>query len=195
MAKKVKSFNVDEGAYNSMVALLKEYGTEASISSLLDKCLKELLNYFKTMEGELSDLDGRREIMRFIIDRKARSTLIHTPDKNRPGEGEPGANRMLTKTIEPQILQAVMMGSTGREVDEPMREIGETELDEEIRYWRDEYEAEEKKLSRAFVKHLRSGEFVLSSDRTYLIEKETGKRYVDFIPNYIVEIATEASEK
>jgi hypothetical protein len=74
-------------------------------------------------------------------------------------------------------------------------EIQESELDEEVHYWRDEYDADKKKLSRAFVKHLRSGKFILSQDKKYLIDKETGKRYVDIMPNHIVEIATGVNEK
>jgi hypothetical protein len=205
MAKKVKSFNVDEAAYKSMVALLKEYDTEASISSFLDKCLKELLHYFQTMQDELGDSEERKEIMRFIINRMAGSALIHTPDKETAGEGEPGLNPLSTKTVEPQIFRgkatefseplygakAISLWETGTEYPG----IQESELEEEAHYWRDEYEADKKKLSRAFVKHLRSGKFLLSQDRKYLINKETGKRYVDFAPNYIVEIATDVGKK
>jgi hypothetical protein len=208
MAKQVKSFNVDEAAYKSMVALLKEYDTEASTSSLLDKCLKELLHYFQTMQDELGNCEERKEIMRFIIDRMAGSELIHTPDKHAVGEGDPGLNPLSMKSIEPREFIAkvteageplpetkgVLMWEVGSE-PASMAEIFESELDEEVHYWRDEYEANKEKLSRAFIKHLRSGKFLLSQDKKYLIDKETGKRYVDFAPNYIVEIATDAGKK
>jgi hypothetical protein len=194
--KKVKSFNVDEAAYKSMVALLKEYGTEASISFFLDKCLKELLHYFQTMQDALADSDERKEIMRFVIGRMAGSVLIHTPDGGTPGEGEPGLNRISTKTIEPQILWAKAIEDMEPDVNQTrLPEIQESALAEEVHYWRDEYEANKKKLSRAFVKHLRSGKFLLSPDRKYLLNKETGKRYVDFCPNYIVEISPSTIEK
>lgn len=194
MTKKVKSFNVDEATYSSLIALLKEYETEASISSFLDKYLRELLAYFKAMESELTDDEERKDIMRFIIEAKAASSCVHVPDKETPGEGEPGLNRIWMRTVEPQILSAIAMeGGREREVKAP--DIDASELDEEIAYWRDEYEASKKKLSRAFVKHLRSGRFVLSTDRRYLIEKETGKKYIDFAPNYIIEIATGAGDK
>jgi len=196
MAKKVKSFNVDEVAYNSMVALLKEYDTEASISSTLDKCLKELLHYFKTMQTELGKDEERKEIMRFIIDRMAASEIIHTPDKETPGEGDPARGTPIpTKTIEPKIYEGMTVTDMNAEGLVELPEMRESELDEEVHYWRDEYEADKKKLSRAFVKQLRGGKFVLSSDRKFLIEKETGKRYVDLAPNYIVEIVKGAREK
>ena len=198
MAKKVKSFNVDEAAYNSMVALLKEYDTEASISSILDKCLKELLNYFKTMEAELRDSDDRKEIIQFIIDKKAGSVLIPTPDKETPGEGDPlrGNPLMATKALEPQIYEGMTVTDLSEDAGQmELPEIEESELDEEVQYWRDEYEANKKNLSRAFVKFLRSGKYILSTDRKFLIEKETGKRFVDLATNYIVEIVTGASEK
>lgn len=194
MAKKVKSFNVDEAAYNSMIALLKEYEAEASISSFLDKYLRELLAYFKTLEGELSDHEEYKDIMRFIIDAKATSPLVQIPDKETPGEGEVGTNRITTRTLEPQVFNAVAMEG-GPENETEISDIDVSELDEEVHYWRDEYEASKKRLSRAFVKHLRTGKFALSTDRRYLIEKETGKRYIDFAPNYIVEIAAGAGEK
>ena len=199
MAKKVKSFNVDETAYKSMVALLKEYATEASISSFLDKCLKELLHYFQTMQDELGDCEDRKEIMQFLIDRMAGSTLIPTPDRDTPGEGEPGGTWLrlpATKAIEPQIARLGPITAIETDEDqEQWREVQESALGEEVQYWRDEYEANKEKLSRAFVKWIRKGKFNLSSNKKYLIDKETGKRYVDFAPNYIVEIATDAGKK
>ena len=49
-----------------------------------------------------------------------------------------------------------------------------TELEE----WQYDYDSQTRKIPVPFLKFLRSPNFELSSDKKYLIEKETGKRYV-----------------
>ena len=192
MPKKIKSFNVDEDAYNLFAAMLKEYDSELSISYFVDKYLRELSTYFRTMENELKEVNQGKDVMAFIIEQMARTTLINTPAKDVPGQSE-GRDCYNTKQIGPAVLPFIRQEEHGEEGKPPRISI--SELDEEIAYWQDECEGKKRNLSRAFVRHLRTGRFFLSADKKYLIEKESGKKYVDFVPNYIVEVASPQSDR
>jgi hypothetical protein len=191
MPKKIKSFNVDLEMYNSLAAMLKKYDSELSISYLVDKSLRELCAYFKTMEAAILDTDQKNDLMAFIIRRMGKTTALHTPAKDIPGQSE-GLSSYNTKQIEPGVLPYI--GQEKTEERKPSS-VSISELDEEIAYWQDEWEGHHRNLSRAFVRHLKTGRFALSADKKYLIEKRNGKKYVDFIPNYIVEVASPPDDR
>ena len=67
MAKKIKSFTVDEEIYNSLINKLKDRNIETSISSLLNKYLKELLDYIEAIEEELKKSKEYTVPISFII--------------------------------------------------------------------------------------------------------------------------------
>lgn len=53
MAKKIKTFTVDEEVYNSLIGKLKDKDVDVNISFLLNKYLKEYLDYIEIVEEEL----------------------------------------------------------------------------------------------------------------------------------------------
>lgn len=48
--KKIKTFTVDAETYDSLVAMFKEYEAEVSVSYYVDRCLKDLLKYLRTLD-------------------------------------------------------------------------------------------------------------------------------------------------
>jgi len=48
----------------------------------------------------------------------------------------------------------------------------------ELRDWQDDYESQRRRIPVVFVQMLKGGLYELSPDKRYLIEKETGKKYV-----------------
>ncbi|MDD5009606.1 MAG: hypothetical protein PHU49_13130 [Syntrophorhabdaceae bacterium] len=67
MAKKIKSFTVDEEIYNSLINKFKDRNIETSISFLLNKHLKELLDYIEAIEEELKKSKEHTVPVSFII--------------------------------------------------------------------------------------------------------------------------------
>jgi hypothetical protein len=194
MSKKIKSFNVDEEVYDSLNQYFKKYKSSESVSSFLEHCIRDLLEYLQTMEEGLNGSDSFDKIMKNVIDKTVSQGVISKPSwlysDDRYGrnilEGEP-------------IIQAGMElisledGKTPEEIKETMEELREEEEEEckekDIRYWKDDFEAQEKGLPRSFIKFLNSGEFNLSKNRLYLIEKETGDRYMDYGGVRIVKVS------
>jgi hypothetical protein len=66
MAKKIKTFTVDEGIYNGLIAKFKENKVEVSVSLYLNNCLKDLLRYLEFIEKELRRA-GYTVPMNFVI--------------------------------------------------------------------------------------------------------------------------------
>ncbi len=81
MAKKIKSFTVDEDIYNSLVTKFKKSKVEVSVSLYLNNCLKDLLKYFEFIEKELRKR-GYTVPMAFVI-----KEMVETPHIHIPGEG------------------------------------------------------------------------------------------------------------
>jgi hypothetical protein len=50
VAKKIKSFTVDEGAYNDLVQMFKHNDVDVSVSLFVDGCIKELASKLKKLE-------------------------------------------------------------------------------------------------------------------------------------------------
>lgn len=69
MAKKIKSFTVDEGIYNALVETFKKYGVDVSVSLYVDGCLKGLLAYLRGLEKAARDFEikDRKNLMTYII--------------------------------------------------------------------------------------------------------------------------------
>lgn len=86
MTKKVKSFTVDEEAYNALGAMFKEYGAESSISSCLDKHIKELLEYFRALGGGLGRLSEHNVPMSFVIDSFLKAPVVDRVEREANGE-------------------------------------------------------------------------------------------------------------
>ena len=96
MAKKIKSFTVDEDIYNSLVNKFKENKVDASVSLYLNNCLKNLLMYLEFIERKLSR--GNYTVpMSFVI-----KEMVQNPHIFIPGEGhEPeDANFIVQMTME-----------------------------------------------------------------------------------------------
>lgn len=71
--KKVKTFTVDEGTYDSLVTMFKEYEAEVSVSRYVDRCLKDLLKYLKTLDGLRSQNTDKYTVpMSYVIDMVAK---------------------------------------------------------------------------------------------------------------------------
>jgi Mn-containing catalase len=67
MAKAIKSFTVDKETYDSLINKLKDKNVETSISFLLNKYLKELLDYIEAVEEELKKWKEYTVPVSFII--------------------------------------------------------------------------------------------------------------------------------
>jgi len=67
MAKKIKTFTVDENVYSSVVKLFKKSGAEVSISLFLNNCLEELLVLLQEVDRELKDTPEYTVPLSFII--------------------------------------------------------------------------------------------------------------------------------
>jgi len=56
------------------------------------------------------------------------------------------------------------------------------ELPEKLEFmlndWQEDYDAQQKKIPVSFFKYLKSGSYVLSPNKKYLIEKKTGKKFI-----------------
>jgi hypothetical protein len=85
MAKKVKSFTMDEEPYDALFKMFKENYVDVSISYFLNKAIKELLVYLQSIQEEIK----RSELkvpMSYIIEMAVRGTLFKTLDEE-PAEG------------------------------------------------------------------------------------------------------------
>ncbi|OPY00331.1 MAG: hypothetical protein A4E62_02372 [Syntrophorhabdus sp. PtaU1.Bin002] len=71
--KKVKTFTVDEETYDSLVTMFKENEAEVSVSHYVDRCLKDLLKYLKTLDELRRQKTERYTVpMSYVIDMVAR---------------------------------------------------------------------------------------------------------------------------
>jgi len=76
MAKKVKSFAVDEEIYEAVFSMFKQNYVDVNISYCLNKYLKELLSYLRAIEGELKKNSGFDVPMSFIIESVTREPMF-----------------------------------------------------------------------------------------------------------------------
>jgi hypothetical protein len=86
MAKKAKSFAVDEEIYEAVFSMFKQNYVDVNISYCVNKYLKELLSYLRAMEGALKELPEFDVPMSFIIDSVAREPIFKSLNST-PGAG------------------------------------------------------------------------------------------------------------
>jgi hypothetical protein len=72
MAKKIKSFTVDEDIYNRLISMFKKYKAETSISEYLSNELKGLLWNLEDIEKGIKEMNYSIP-MQFVIDDTVRS--------------------------------------------------------------------------------------------------------------------------
>lgn len=193
MSKKIKSINVDDNSYDSLVSLFKQYKSSESMSSFLDRCIKDLEGYLREMENSLKEEDHFVEIMKNVIDKTIKGFGLYKPSAqyhDNEGLRDIGGPPDIEPMIEVTGNDDEVFSSLHSNVfdDSLQKEIEERHKANEIQFWKDDFEAEQKRIPRSFVKFLNSGEFVLSRDKRFLIEKETGERYMDFFGYRIVKV-------
>jgi hypothetical protein len=86
MAKKVKSFAVDEEIYEAVFGMFKQNYVDVNISYCLNKYLKELLSYLQAIEGELKRNSELDVPMSFVIESVTREPLFSFLDST-PAQG------------------------------------------------------------------------------------------------------------
>ena len=62
MAKKIKSFTIDEDAYNDMVRMFKQYDVDVSVSLYVDGCIKALISELKKLEAVYKGVKPKPEV-------------------------------------------------------------------------------------------------------------------------------------
>jgi hypothetical protein len=154
MPKKIKSFTVDEEVYNSLVAIFKRYKTGVSISLYVNKMLKRLLADLKETEDGLKN-SSVTVPMDYII------------NKIVTGVGE-------EKPKYPDGWEGYVKENENPVTEEDMKEMN---LLQELEDWQVTYDAEQKGIPYELYKYTVSGAFVLSNDKKYLINKQTGEKF------------------
>lgn len=152
MAKKIKSFTVDEDAYNRLVAIFKEHGAETSISMYLNNQVKWLVERLDDLEKGIKGMKDPIP-MSFVIDEMVK-------DSERSG-------RLSTETYK----------------DVPVSELVLTLMD-----WEDSYDASQKGIPYEYYGWLRNPNFMLSNDKKFLIDKETGKKFISTGKSTLMEV-------
>ena len=150
MAKKIKSFTVEEDVYSSLVRVFKETGSDASVSLFISNCLTELLSFLEKVQKERKESKFTVP-MSFIIDSIVKSKDILGFYRDWPEE--------LPDKTEFMLME-----------------------------WQDDYEAKEKKIPVEFYQYIKSGLYVFSPNKKYLIEKKSGKRYMPVGRNRLVPL-------
>lgn len=119
MAKKIKSFTVEEEAYNALMALFKEAKTEASVSSYLESYIKELFAYFDAIRQELKNSESYTVPLSFVIESFLKEPKIRAfSSEPLPGEAK-------------SFLQAEIEGWQEKYNEEQRKKIS-LELDPEV---------------------------------------------------------------
>jgi len=201
MAKKVKSFNTEEEAYNSLFSMFKQYKSGESISSFLENCIKDLLEYLKEMEAGLKGDKNSKSIMKIVIDKTVKGAIINKPSwQYHENDERYGLN---TLDGEPKIMHALTANSLedlewnkkDDEFEEELKAIENDRKKSELQFWKDEFEASEKGIPKSFAKFLRTGEYELSKSKRFIIEKKTGDRYIDLAGLRIVKVSKDLEIK
>ena len=147
--RKVKTFNVDVDVYKKLIAIIKKYGVNASLSSFVNNCLEELLTHLQDME-EIKKQNTKSKLpMSFVINEMTKSI------QNK-------------KTLLPSLFY-------GGHTEEQMQEYLANEL---LSKWEEDYEAQKLGISVDMYSFLKDGGYVLAPNKQYLIEEKTGKKYI-----------------
>jgi hypothetical protein len=195
MAKAIKSFNVEKETYDALIKLFKKHSVSTSVSFFVEQCLTKLLADLSELEESLKKTEYYPEIMKFIIEKSCAEVVVTTPGlRPIPGDVHPiGLTTEPGSSFIPGVLRA---SDESEDIDLTYNpndwEKGEREEDLEALYWIEEYEAHRQNLPRAFTRLLKTGKFELSRDKRVLIEKETGRRFLNWGGTHVIEVASDA---
>lgn len=199
MAKAIKSFNVEKETYDALVSMFKKYKASTSVSSYVEKCLAQLLANISETEEELKDSKHYPEIMGYVIDKvvhngfEIRASGSHyTQEKPESLEG-----KQVAGSVEDMEIQAALEKHKKEEEEWTWVDPEEEEEQEMIRDARitdliEEYEAYKQNLPLIYFQMLRSDNYELSRDRRFVIEKGTGKRFINVNDNRVIQVVERA---
>jgi len=159
--KKVKSFTLDEEIYNSLMAKFKEHKVEGSLSLFVHNSMKELLEYITGIKEELEIKKSAYNVpLSFVIDEVVKNPLLigHTQSLEFRDQNSSDGSGYLSKY----------------EID--------------VEEWNDKYEAQKMKVSVEFYVFLKTNLYDLSPNGKYLVNRETGKKYIPVDRTRLVEI-------
>jgi len=162
MGKKVKSFNVDGEVYSELVDMLKKNKVEGSLSLFVDNSLKILLAYLK-------------EVNAFLLMRKKLKDSTY---------GVPLSYIINEIVNNPSLLETRKLEEMIDTLDESHGMNTEYVMEE----WNDQYEAEQKKIPVEFYPFVKDGQYALAQNKKYIINKETGKKYISLGKDRLVPI-------
>ncbi|MCX5815444.1 MAG: hypothetical protein NTX75_04265 [Proteobacteria bacterium] len=193
MSKAVKSFNVEKTIYDSLIKLFKKYEASTSVSFFVEQCLSKLLKNLSEVEEVLKKTDYYPDIMKFIIERSCNEVIVTTAGTRAVPEG------LMNRDITTDPYSSIVPLYVNNEDDLQPLKYNPDNWEEDERpeylegvYWVEEYEAYKQGLPVVFVRLLKTGKFELSRDKRVLIEKETGKRFIEFYGTQVIQVATNA---
>jgi len=82
MAKKVKSFTIEEEPYEELSKIFRENYVDVSISYFLNKAIKELLQYLKSIQEEIKRSGDIKVPMSYIVENTVREPLYKSFDSS-----------------------------------------------------------------------------------------------------------------
>jgi hypothetical protein len=151
--RKIKTFNVEEDVYNKLLAIFKQYGVNASLSSFVNNCLGELLTHLQEIEVMKKKYSESKLPMPFVINE-------------------------MTKSLQNKKSVLPMLFAVGH-TEKDMQEYYEEDL---LTQWENDYEAQKLGISIEMYSHLKEGGYFLAPNKQYLIAEKTGKKYF-VVPN------------
>ena len=159
MAKKIKSFTVDENAYNRLVSIFKESGAKTSISMYLNNRVNWLVEH-------LEDLQKGIEKMKYSVP--------------------------MSYVIDRIVNDSGMSGRiSGESFDE---RFPVSDLERTLNDFEDDYEAYQKGIPYEYYGWLRNSNYMLTKDKKFIIDKETGKKYISAGRTTLMEVLDVDSE-
>jgi hypothetical protein len=192
MPKTIKSFNVEKETYDALVKVFKNHKTSTSLSYFVDQCLVKLLDNLSEAAEVLKKTEYFPDIMKFVIEKYCNEVIITTPGLRPIPYGVNCLN--LGPDPESSVLGGIIVKEEEVETNENDEWLpqGEGPEDMEGLYWIEEYEAQKQNLPRVFARLLKTGKYELSRDRKLLIEKKTGKKFINLGETHVVEVLPNA---
>jgi len=165
MAKKIKSFTVDEDIYNRLVKMFKKYKAETSISMYLNNEIKYLLEQLEDLEEGIKEWNYTIP-MSYIIDT--------------------------------MVKDSARSGRISKEINESKYPISDRER-QLTEYWGKSYEAEKQGIPFEYFDYVKNGDWMLSKDKKFIINKKTGDKYC-YLNGFLMQVienknATNLNEK
>jgi hypothetical protein len=165
MAKKIKSFTVNEDIYNRLVKMFKKYKAETSISMYLNNEIKYLLEQLEDLEEGIKEWNYTIP-MSYIIDT--------------------------------MVKDSARSGRISKEINESKYPISDRER-QLTEYWGKSYEAEKQGIPFEYFDYVKNGDWMLSKDKKFIINKKTGDKYC-YLNGFLMQVienknATNLNEK